>query len=213
MRRAWAVRDARTGLYLWWVLGVVGFFSLPSSKLAGYVLPALAPWCVLLALALARVRVQLWWWLVGGSAMLCVAIVGALAWQSPKSNRAAALALAAQSAPGDRVVMVDEYFYDLPFYARLKQPVIIASHWEDPQLPQRDNWRKELFDAARFDPVRGQALLRPLNQLDTLLCGTGAVWFLVRPAQAQGVSGLAGITRVLATEGIELWRAPARACP
>ena len=213
IRRIRARRDARAGLYVWWVLAVLGFFSLPSSKIVGYALPALAPWCLLLALALAQLRAQVLRWALAGSALLCLLIAGVLAWQAPQSNRALALVLAARFAPADRVVMVDDYFYDIPFYAQLREPVIIASNWDDPALPRRDNWRKELFDAARFDPARGRALLRPLHQLDAVLCGSGRVWFVLRPAQAPRVQGLAGATRVLADAQVELWLVPAHACP
>ena len=211
-RRAWAGRNARIGLYIWWVVAIVVFFSLPSSKIVGYVLPAVAPWCVLLTLAIVHARARVRQWVMGGAALLCVMVVALVAWQAPKSNRAAALALARQMAPQDRVVMVDEYFYDLPFYAGLAAPVIIASDWADPELPLRDNWRKELFDAARFDPALGRALLRPLNNLDTLLCGKGRVWFVVQPRQAQRVAGLPGMARVFGDRNTELWRAPAREC-
>ena len=212
LKRAWTTHDGRTGLYVWWVIAIVGFFSLPSSKLAGYVLPAVAPWCALLTLAIARSNTRLWQWVMGASALMCVVLVAVIAWQAPKSNRAAALVLAARIAPIDTVVMVDEYFYDLPFYARLTRPVIIASDWADPELPTRDNWRKELFDATRFAPALGRDVLRPLNRLDTLLCGTGTVWFVVVPKQAQRVAGLTGITRVFANANSELWRAPGRSC-
>ncbi len=212
LKRAWTTRNARIGLYVWWVIAIVGFFSLPNSKLAGYVLPAAAPWCVLLTLAIAHSRSRTWQWVMAAAALMCVVVVAVIAWQAPKSNRAAALVLAARIAPADRVVMVDEYFYDLPFYARLKAPVIIASDWADPELPMRDNWRKELFDATRFAPALGREVLRPLNALDDLLCGSGMVWFVVHAKQAQGVAGLAGITRVFADTNTELWRAPARIC-
>ena len=214
LRRAWRARDASTGLYVWWVVVVVGFFSLPSSKLVGYVLPALAPLCALLALAVAdwrTPRLVLWW--IGGSAVFCVALVIAVAaWQTPRSNRSVALALAARMQAGDRVVMVDAYYFDLPFYARLDAPVVIAADWDDPQLPLRDNWRKELFDAARFDPARGRALLRPLDGLDGLSCGAGTVWFVAAPTHMPRLAGLTGIQHVLSGRQVELWRAAARAC-
>ena len=212
-RRAWTARDSRVGLYVWWVIAIVVFFSLPSSKLAGYVLPAAAPWCALLTLAIARGSTRLWQWVLAGSAVLCLVLVAVIAWQAPKSSRAAALVLASRMAPNDKVVMIDEYFYDLPFYARLKKPVIIASDWADPDLALRDNWRKELFDATRFAPVLGAEILRPLDSLDKLLCGQVAVWFVVHPKQAERLDGLAGITREFANTNVELWRAPAHACP
>ena len=115
-------------------------------------------------------------------------------------------------AAGDRVVMVDEYFYDLPFYADLKQPVLIASNWDDPDVPKRDNWRKELYDAARFEPSLGKEVLRPLARLDQLACGPGTTWFVATPAQAPRVAALTGVQRVYADRSSELWRAPARSC-
>jgi len=48
IQRHRALRDRHVGLYAWWLVAVLGFFSIPSSKLVGYALPALAPWCALL---------------------------------------------------------------------------------------------------------------------------------------------------------------------
>ena len=209
-KRLWVGHDAYVGLYVWWVLAVVGFFSLPSSKLAGYVLPAVAPCFALLALALAQRRGRLWQSVMGFSALLCVLIVVVFAWQAPKSNRATALALSTRIVPGDRVVMVNDYFYDLPFYAGLTEPVIIATNWADPELPFHDNWRKQMFEAARFDPARGRELLWPVDRLDALVCGNGTVWFVVRPGETHLLTGVSGIARVFGGPNTELWRAAAR---
>lgn len=212
LRRAWIGRNAQVGLHVWWIVAVVGFFSLPSSKLVGYVLPVIAPLCALLATALAQSsknRVQT---MVGLSALICMGIVVAIAWQAPKSSRGAALALVAQIQPGDKVVMVDEYLYDVPFYARLREPVLIASDWTDVNLPLEDNWRKEVFDAARFDPKLGHAVLQPLEKIDSLSCGKAAVWYPVSLSRVNRVATLTGIVRIYADKTAELWRAPARAC-
>ena len=220
VRQAWAGRHASNhttrgtprGLYAWWVIAVLGFFSMPSSKLVGYALPALAPWCALLALALAQRKARAWPWVTGASALACVAIVFVAAWKAPQSNRALALALAGRIAPADKVVMVDEYLYDVPFYARLRRPVIIAGDWADPELPKRDNWRKEVFDAARFDPALGRELLQPLDGLDRIACGASAVWFIVPAPNAARVAAFSGALRTFADARTELWRVPGRAC-
>ncbi|MES1163778.1 MAG: hypothetical protein ABUL50_12015, partial [Rhizobacter sp.] len=152
-------------------------------------------------------------WVMGFSAAACVAIVGAVALKAPQSSRALALDLAAKLAPADTVVMVDEYYYDVPFYARLSQPVLIASHWDDPDLPKRDNWRKEVFDAARFDPALGAKLLVPLDGLETLGCGSGgATWYIVAPSNASRIAALPAASKVYVDRRAELWRLPARAC-
>lgn len=212
-KRAWIDRSPTIWLYGWWVVAIVGFFSIPSSKLVGYALPALAPWCALLALVVAGGATRVWRRVMGGSALACVAIVGFAAWKAPQSNQALALALRGALAPTDKVVMVDEYFYDVPFYARLARPVVIAADWADPEIPRRDNWRKEVFDAARFDPTLARELLRPLTELNTMACGASAVWFIVSAGHAERVSGQPGAMRAFADKRTELWRVPGRACP
>ena len=101
----------------------------------------------------------------------------------------------------------------MPFYARLTRPVVIAADWADPEIPRRDNWRKEVFDAARFDPPLARQLLRPLTELDRMACGTGATWFVVSAGHADRVSGLPGASRAFADKRTELWRVPGRVCP
>ena len=211
-RRVWRVAPPMAGLYVWWIAAVVGFFSLPSSKLVGYVLPALAPWCALIAMAIVAaarsaraVRV-----VSGVAAALCLGTVLALAWQAPGSNRAAAEVLAARLAPGDKVAMVDDYLYDVPFYARLTAPVTIASDWADPDLPKHDNWRKEIYDAARFDPAKARTVLVPIARLGSIACGAHAVWFVVRAGHGAALQALPGIAKAYADRHTELWRAPGR---
>jgi hypothetical protein len=133
--------------------------------------------------------------------------------RSLHSNRALAVTLAAQIAPRDKVVMVDEFLYDVPFYARLQNPVSIASNWSDPDLPLHDNWRKEVFDAARFEPALGKELLVPLDDLAPIACGANRVWFIVAVDSAARVATLEGATRVYADPQHELWSASGRACP
>jgi len=209
-RQAWGQRRALPGLYAWWVVAVVGFFSIPSSKLAGYVLPALAPWCALLALAMGDRAPRRWLALAAGCA--CLLVVGWFAWLAPESNRALARTLGEQRGPQDSVVMIDQYLYDVPFYAQLDQPVQVASDWTDPQLPLHDNWRKELFDAARFDPVLGRELLIPLTGLERLACGPHPVWFIVATPGHSVVERMPFARRVYGDPREELWHVDARAC-
>jgi 4-amino-4-deoxy-L-arabinose transferase-like glycosyltransferase len=213
VKRAAGGYNATGALYAWWLVAVIGFFSIPSSKLVGYALPALAPWCALLGLAVANSPRRIWPWVMGTAAVACVAIVGVVAWQAPQSSRDLARALAAQITTADTVVMVDEYYYDVPFYARLNRPVLIASDWADPELAKNDNWRKELFDAARFDPVLGRAVLQPLQRLDDLSCGAHVVWFVVPKDASARVAALGGAIRAFVDQRAELWRVPGRACP
>jgi hypothetical protein len=167
-------------LYAWWIVAVVGFFSLPSSKLIGYILPALAPLCALLGLAALRGRS--WRWVMPLAALGCLTIVVAFAWKTPKSHRDLGQALGAQVQAGDRVVFVDDPFFDVPFYAGMTQPPIVLSGWDDPDIARRDNWRKELHDSARFDPQAAAQRLWHTDRAGELLCAPGTVWFVAGKA-------------------------------
>lgn len=204
---------ARVGLYLWWALAIVGFFSLPSSKLVGYVLPALAPVAALLALVLVARRTP-WPRVAAGAAVACVAIVAFLAWKAPGSHRELARMLAVQLQPGDRVAFIDEYFYDVPFYARLTAPAIVVSDWDAPDVAAQDNWRKELFDATRFSPDHGASVLWTWQRLGELPCHAGKVWVIAAADhRARLAAALDGLTLVQAVRGVELLAVPSRACP
>lgn len=163
-----------------WLLVIVGFFSLPKSKLAGYILPALPAWAMLLA-----------GWIQGWDArrpsdapsrrmqatlaiavLLCVGGIGAAALRPVESSRFAVPMLKAQMQPGDEIVMLDEYEYDLPFYLDTDRPMWVVSDWDSPDLLLHDNWRKELLEAGAFDSVaRGTVFIRP-QELQHRLCRT-----------------------------------------
>lgn len=203
-------------LSVWWIFVVVGFFSLPSSKLVGYVLPALAPWCLLLSTVAVQHRKAMAI-TACSAAVLCLAIVGTFAishqvWGKPESSKFAAQKLAEQWVPGDRVVFVDQMYYDLPYYAKLTEPPIIASNWEDANIALKDNWRKELVDAARFAPARARELLWPIKRLPELVCHTHAVWFAAAPEWVSAQAGIPNLTLVHSDSTMKLWRSAPRSC-
>ncbi len=206
-------RGAQVALYLWWLAVVVAFFSLPASKLVGYVMPALTPMAALLALALqATPNVRR---LALGAAVLCIAIVAGLAWKAPGSHRDVGLVLGQRLLAGERVVFVEQYFYDVPFYAELKQPVHVVSQWDDPEIAQHDNWRKELHDAARFAPTADQQWLWPWARVAELACGGRATWWLTSAEtlpRLRVVPGLQSLQVVFAGHHAVLLRSPAAAC-
>jgi hypothetical protein len=211
---------ARVGLYAWWTLAIVGFFSLPSSKLVGYVLPALAPVAALLALVLTARRTP-WPRVAAGAAVACVAIVAFLAWKAPGSHRELARTLGAQVQAGDRVAFIDEVFYDLPFYAQLNAPAIVVSAWDAPDVTAQDNWRKELFDATRFSPDRGASVLWTWQRLAELPCFgatlgapfSGKLWIVTAADhRARAVAAIEGLTLVQAVRGVELLTVQGHVC-
>jgi 4-amino-4-deoxy-L-arabinose transferase-like glycosyltransferase len=255
-RRVWAqVRSSRPiqngcpspGFYMWWLCVVVVFFSLPSSKLVGYILPALLPWCVLLQLGFKQSIYESgsmrdltkalmvfgfqnsWRYLLGLGALMCLLAVSVLTLRPTPHHSAAAHVLQSQAGPHDRIVMVDEYFYDIPFLANLNRPVVVISDWDSPEIARHDNWRKELLDAARFAPDHGRSVLWTWARWDEAVCaptkhaglpGSSAhnlpvapqVWYVLKPGHVL-LKPLPGSARQQFGDArLELWRAPLEPC-
>lgn len=198
-----------------WLLLVVLFFSLPSSKLVGYILPAIPPFAYLLADSFSawfdRDQVQAERWYARTltlAAVACLALVVGVAITDRVSARPLASAARAVFAAHERVIMVDEYQYDLPFYLQAQQASWVVSTWDDPEIPRQDNWRKELADGVTFDPAAGQAVLLTHAQLGARLCGSdpGVVWIWGRRRASTVFPWLPGLAQFGADQKHILWR-------
>ena len=193
-----------------WLAVIVVFFSLPRSKLVGYVLPALPPLACLIAqrvLAgraveklLPRMRAT-----SAVAAVLCVACVVAVALYSVPPGTRLRLPAGQSVAPGDQVMMLDSYYYEIPFYWNLRQPVLVSDDWKAAATDTRDNWRKEIFDASRFEPARADATLIDRTQLAPVLCVPRTTW-LVGPIASQLSNPWLGKAQLVAVnESIAAW--------
>lgn len=207
-RRAGAEAGGPTPLraLMWiWVVAIVGFFSLPSSKLVGYVLPAVPPLAWLAAAAwpgTGRWPAARWVAMAAGL-LVSAAVLVAVTVKPRHSAQAVAQALHQGRVEGEPVLMVDDYFYDVPFYARLTEPVQVVEDWADPDVMRRDNWRKELADAGQFAPDVAARLLVPHEALTAVLCQAPRSWVVVTSSDAHKLP--AGAQRVV-SGAIELWR-------
>ena len=190
---------------LWWLAAVVAFFSWPRSKLLVYVLPALPPLAALLSAAI-RTRPLLARWVLGGAALCCLGLVAVIVQGQPTSHRDVGLSLKAHRQAGDEVLFIDGPFFDVPFYARLEVHPHVWSDWDDPALPQRDHWRKELHDAARFDPEAARVLVRT-RDLPALLCKGRPLW-IVAQTGFQAPSSWGAVELVTNGRHASLWRLP-----
>ena len=195
-----------------WLASVVVFFSLPASKLVGYVLPAVPPLAYLIADAfLARAQPasrakRLWWASAGVAAALSLGTVLALTLHPSQSSQPLALALAAHRAPHEPVFMLGRYEYDIPFYAHLRHPVVVVDHWDNPEIALHDNWRKELADAGRFAPERAARTLLTPARLNKALCAVPVAW-VVGPADTAGNYAFLGKAREVAAHATtRLWK-------
>jgi hypothetical protein len=155
---------------LWiWLLAIVGFFSIPNSKLVGYVLPVMPPLALLAALGWGQ-----WMRNKPGQApkllhaLALLAVLGAVVvtgvagrYSDKKGTADIARTLACQASVGDTVYAVGDYPYDLPFYTGASRPMVVIQDWAEQRRSAGDNWRRELFEGANIDPLAGQVLQGP----------------------------------------------------
>ena len=179
-----------------WAVAIIVFFSMPHSKLIGYILPVMPPLALLAALGWQRGMVHRWWagrlfaalcLLNIGIALTIVTQVGPVTREGRAQDVAQALACAAN--PDDTVYLSDAYPYDLPFYAQTRKPMVVLEDW--PYLRQNagDGWQRELFEGADFDAQAAQVL-----QLPDQLAKAGAVpgnWFVAR-VENKSIEGVTG---------------------
>ena len=179
-----------------WVVAIVVFFSIPHSKLVGYVLPVVPPLALLAALGWERMMAR--WARAGqlfvGLCLLNIAIALVLmvkVGDVTRTGRAqdVAQALACAADPSDTVYVSGKYPYDLPFYAQTRKPLVVLEDW--PALRQRtgDGWQRELFEGADFDALAAQVLRSP-----EVLAPAGATagnWFVAQTGNkmAEGLAG------------------------
>jgi 4-amino-4-deoxy-L-arabinose transferase-like glycosyltransferase len=199
---------------LWiWLLAIVLFFSIPNSKIVGYVLPVIPALAALAALGWQRCfgnQPQQGRWF----ALLCtlaVAIalaaqVAAARYTQKHSAQVLAQHFACLANPSDTVYAVGDYPYDFPYYAQTSQPMVVVQDW--PQLRQHagDNWRRELFEGADFDAQAGQVLQTP-DVLDSAAQQPNR--WVIAPADFK----VSGFTLVFAGKAWSLYRSAPSASP
>jgi hypothetical protein len=194
-----------------WCLCIVVFFSVPRSKLVGYVLPALPPLAYFVARAALALTAAskapstraLQTAALAGAA--CMACVGILAVKYTASPERPSLGVAIQA--NDQVLMLDRYDYALPMQWRLSQPVMVASDWRENVVSQHDNWRKELYDAGQFEPARGAQRLVNARKLREVLCVPQRTWIIGPPNSADTYAWLVDKAHLVAfNQHAAVWR-------
>ncbi|MFT0532985.1 ArnT family glycosyltransferase [Castellaniella hirudinis] len=207
-------RGVLRGLMLSWLAVVLVFFSIPSSKLVGYVIAVLPPlaWFIQetfeqrqaetapgVTRSLARHALV--------AVLICLMAVAVLLAFPQRSSKPLAQALARAAAPGEQLVMFNQYAYDVPLYAGWRQPVVAVTQWDAPGVMQGDDWRRELADAALFDPEAGRERLWLPARLQAELCHPGqpGTWLLAWLDEADRLPALAGLAPVAQTRKMGLW--------
>jgi 4-amino-4-deoxy-L-arabinose transferase-like glycosyltransferase len=194
-------------LLMWtWAAVIVVFFSLPSSKLIGYVFAALPPLAWLVAEVAGNGLSKAWRASVALAVVLCLVGVGVAARFQPPDAGPLAAELTAHRRGGEPIVMLDRYIYDLGFKAVLGSPVPVVDDWQNPELALHDNWRKELLDAGRFAPAVASHVLIGEPRLRQIVCHAPVAWLAGAKTAATQHPFLAGIAPVVSSGDVALWK-------
>ena len=208
--------DPVRSLMVWWLVVIVGFFSIPTSKLIGYVLPALAPLAYFVARAFhdrlqgeaadKALRTLSWSFLV--AVIICLAAVVAMVVKPQPSSKGLAKKMLADYGTHDYVVMLDYLRYDLNFYLGTVKPAIVVADWAASDIAYTDNWRKELYDAAAFNPGLGEQLLINRDGFPDFLCRPhdARLWLVADRAAVANYPLLKGLQPFAEDGRLVVWR-------
>jgi hypothetical protein len=151
-----------------WVVTITVFFSIPQSKLIGYILPVIPALALLSALGWERAMAHRAHAgkLFAGLCLLNIGLVLGVSTQVgtyTRTSRAQDVAwvLACAVRPSDTVYVSGAFPYDLPFYAQTRKPLVVLDHWPSLRQHAGDGWQRELFEGADFDAQAGQVLQLP----------------------------------------------------
>jgi 4-amino-4-deoxy-L-arabinose transferase-like glycosyltransferase len=192
-----------------WAAVIVVFFSMPKSKLVGYVLPAVPPLAALLAITWrARVRPARFAAVVAAAALLCLgAIVGVFV-SDKKSAEPIVAVLQAQRQPGEPVLNVGRYVFDLALLLQERGPIPVVSDWRKEAATQSDNWAKELFDAGEFNPALAPQVLIDKTLFRAALCRHPVTWVVTN--EHAHLPELEGVTSIAYTPYLDLFKVDLR---
>jgi len=206
-----------------WIGAILVFFSVPQSKLIGYILPVTPPLALLAAAGWSRMmagrRAARAWLAALAVLMLAVSagITVAVGQYFPalsRSSRDVAQVLACAAAPDDPVYAVGGFPYDLPFYARMTQPLIAVQDWERLRATAGDGWQRELFEAGDFDPaIAARVLQSPPAALDAARAAPNAWVVANRNPALEDTLLTQGFHPVAENRHWRLYAAPARLTP
>ncbi len=141
-----------------WAFVVLIFFSIPSSKLVGYILPIFAPMAILTAMAIAQTGLQKKVFKSIVLILVALSLITAYVLQympirNMRSVRSLVNALPANIAPLS-IVSYHTYFQDLPLYSQ--QTVRVVYHWSN---IHGDHWSSELSYTQGQDPQQKNRLI------------------------------------------------------
>lgn len=205
--------------WLWlmvlWIVVIVVFFSIPSSKLIGYTVPVLPPLAVLIAEVVVgsyrgvRAQRDIRWSAITLSvaAVSCLIALTVFLFINGRSSKPFVEALENQITAQDQFVFLDVYPFDMQFYTRDPKPAWVVFNW--PALPKGDTWRNELAEAGEHVPQVAREVLITPDELLPRICANPerTYWFVAYPEAKEPFAYLAQLEPVFVTRyRVEMWK-------
>lgn len=165
--------DVRQFLLLW-PTAILLFFSLPASKIVGYILPVFPPLALLLGDYLDRkikhsestgtmsFALRQSKYLAAIGVIISITLLLIIPRFEQTGIRPLADVLTKQLQAGDTIIGYRNYYQDLPLYlhqtawqaaqGKQIQPLTVIDNWNDPNIMKEDNWRREFYLGLQSQP-------------------------------------------------------------
>lgn len=180
-----------------WFAVVVVFFSLPRSKLIGYIFPALPAFAIVIGPWFASYQRRGTTAAIGAVVCVCAAIIAALVFRTGPIGVAADFNW--QIAPTDKVVFVGGYLFDVAIVLNRRTPIYITGDWSRRSSELPDSVRRQFTEGREFEPASGDVLIGT-EALKSLVSEPNSVWIWVRKAAVASIPNLAGLA-IVGSEG------------
>ena len=206
--------DGLRSLMWIWLATITIFFSIPESKPLGYAMPVLFPLAFLVADAACSLRSSSIWLAkatVAAAALISLAYVLISGVTYDHDHRILGRTLGVLRKTADPVAFLGDYYYDVSIYARLDQPVRVLGDWTSPSFWEADDWRRELAEAAAFDPAKAKTTLVDRRGTFAVACGQ-ALWAVGPEGAERRMPELTTALRILESNGAVLWRLAPAGC-
>lgn len=200
-------------LMIVWIVVIVLFFSIPSSKLLGYILPAVPPFAFLIGVGFSCVPYKskgsrlFWWGAIFIVMLINISVLFAARLYWPDSTKNLAKFFTKETDQNEPIFMLNHYFFDFPFYAKLTKPVFVVNDWDSAEMKmQTDGQDRELMDTAIFDQKQASNTLIQTKEWASILCQNKKSWVIGRKKKEQYYPFLR-FAQPIASEGdIVLWK-------
>ena len=163
-------------LALVWFVTVMVFFSIPRSKLAGYILPALPAFALLLGPVVAHVFDR------ALAAAVALALCCALAVASPlilkPTPDTLVLSIAREIRDEDRLIFFNRHFHSTAYRLARTSVIPIAGRWEFPAASFPDNQYRELIEGAEAMGADYKSILLDEAALRDTIARPGVTWIV-----------------------------------